>query len=346
MKTLKAIIIGYLSFLALLASHSTKADSSVELKAYGDVYHSQNFDLPANAYRSNDSASGQTALGLAEISILAKHDEASMLLELDQGSSMDDASRGLGQAILGYRPKNSRWNFEAGKMNTHLGAESFKARDNYNYSRTLLNSYGLPIWHMGARASYEIVPEKLTGMVAVYNGANSYADNNRSQSIGGQLRYAYDGFSIAYNLLTGPERANSERDRRTLHEIVAVKGLGSGWELTTDLLHGEENGVDLGSGRTSARWWAAATSLKAPLSQSTYLSPRYEIFRDQHGQAMSRGPQTIQSATLTLGTALSKGLELRVEGRRDFSDHDTFGTGSNARRSQTTGLTGLIFSFP
>ena len=97
--------------------------------------------------------------------------------------------------------------------------------------------------------------------------------------------------------------------------------------------------------KTKAEWYGGFLAVKYALSGVSYISPRFELFRDQHGYLLSAGPQTIRSGTLTYGHTLTKGLDLRTEARWDSSSQKPFTKGLAAKDSQTTLLAALLFTY-
>lgn len=360
-------------------SFAEEPKGSLEWHLFADTYYGYNFNQPAavvapnaasvaassvpdarNTYRYYDFYHNQISLSLLEFSVLAKYGEVSLLTDLDFGSfadsnaasssasgkSIDEVSKHLGQAVVMWRPAGSKFQLDVGKMYSHVGAETVKSKDNFNYSRTVLFAYGMPFWHTGLRLGYELVPEKLQASVYLYNGWNSIYDNNQSKSVGAQLKYSPTPLvTVAYNFLGGPERADSEKDRKTVHELNSSWTLSENLRLLTELLYGEEQGATVAGSRAKAEWYGGFAALKAALSDLSYISPRFEIFRDQHGSILSGGPQTIKSGTLTYGHTLTRGLDLRAEGRWDSSSRNVFSKGLASKDSQTTILAALLFTY-
>ena len=249
---------------------------SVEWHLFADTYYAYNFNQPSavvapnaasvaassvpdgrNTYRYYDFYHNQISLSLLELSVLAKYGEVSLLTDLDfgpfadsnaasssaSGRSVDEVSKHLGQAVVMWRPEGSRFALDVGKMYSHIGAETVKSKDNFNYSRTVLFAYGMPFWHTGLRLGYDVVPERIAASFFIYNGWNSIYDNNQSKSVGAQLKYSPSGLvTLAYNYLGGPERTDSEKDRKAVHELNSSWTLTENLWLLTELIYGEEIG--------------------------------------------------------------------------------------------------------
>jgi hypothetical protein len=336
---------------------------SIEFSGYLDGYYAYNFNkntqvsnisntssataampLGNTSFRAYDVYQNQLALSLAELTIKGRLNDFSALLDLDfgpfadnnarQSDVVDEVSKHLGQAIVSYRAEGSRWSFDFGKMYTHLGLEVAKAKDNWQYSRSILYTYGLPFWHTGARVGYDIIPDTLTASTFLYNGWNSIYDNNNSKTLGFQLKATIANITAVYNLISGPERAQNERDDKTLHELNITWSGISNFSLAADFLTGSERRAVTDSiGRLNdAKWSGASLAAKWTFGRDNkfYISPRYEIFRDDSGYLLtSRISQTLKSTTLTLAHAPRQGIDLRVEYRHDKSNKKTFREGIN-----------------
>lgn len=222
-------------------------------------------------------------------------------------------------------------------MYTHVGLETVKSKDNFNYSRTVLFSYGMPFWHTGARFGYDAIPEKLQTSFYVYNGWNSIYDTNESKTVGAQLKYTpTSNFNLIYNFIGGAERVRSEGNWKTVHELNTTYSVSSDLTFVADVLFGSED---------KAKWYGGLLTAKYVLSDASYISPRFEIYTDKDGFTLGSGEQTIQTYTLSYGRRLTQGLDYRAEVRVDTSDEKNFKTEDGNEDSQTTGLMALLFNF-
>ncbi|MGZ3695877.1 MAG: outer membrane beta-barrel protein [Bdellovibrionota bacterium] len=336
----------------------------------GDTYYSYNFNRPAavtqtsanpsanNTYRYYDSYHNELALGLAELSLKAQKGDVSVVTDLDFGSfadlnaaqpsgAVDEVSKHIGQFVLSYRADGSRWAFDLGKMYTHVGLETPKAKDNWQYSRSILMAYGMPFWHTGLRAGYDVLPNELTASVYIYNGWNSIHDNNSAKTLGGQLKWAKGSTTAVYNYIGGPEQARNESNWKVIHEVNVTTDFLPSWQVGIDALTGREKNVVIGSATTatpSASWYGATLAVKGQLTEKTYISPRYEWYRDNQGLTLVGGAQTVQTGTLTVGHQLNSALQVRAEGRRDWSNQNNFRDGNLVKKNQNTALVGVLLT--
>ncbi len=351
----------------------------VTISGFFDGYYSYNFNNPKqtvglsaasissaeippanNTYRYYDTYHNQFTPSLAELTVKASFREVSLLTDFDfgpfadlnasasspTGAVIDESSKNIGQAVLTYKPSNSKFTFDVGKMYSHLGVETVKSKDNFNYSRSILFSYAIPFWHTGIHIGYDVVPGKFQTSLYVYNGWNSQYDTNRSKTVGVQLRYTpSDKTAIAYNFIGGPERVDSESDWKAVHEINATFLFTDSTSLIADAVYGSEENVSIGGSRTRVQWYGGLIGLRHQYSEQSYLSTRLEIYRDNDGYTLGGMPQTINSVTITCGHELSPGLETRIEARGDFSSESTFVADSGTSRSQATLLVAGLFKF-
>lgn len=358
-------------------SYGQDGKPEVSFNGFFDGYYASNFNSPKptsglssspvsaaaippanNTYRYYDTYHNQLTLNLAELTVKAAYDDVSFLVDFDfgpfadlnasssspSGAVVDESSKNIGQAVVTYKPKNSRFTFDIGKMYSHLGVETVKSKDNFNYSRSILFSYALPFWHTGAHVGYDLLPGKLQTGLYVYNGWNTQYDVNRSKTLGAQIRWTpSEAFALVYNFIGGPERADSESDMKTVHELNVSATLSGSTTLIADAVYGaEENAGPL---RIRAQWSGALLGLRFQIDDVSFFSPRFEVYRDQDGSSLGGTPQTIESVTLTYGKEIAKGFETRLEARGDFSNESSFAKDVGTANSQTTVLVAGLLKF-
>lgn len=351
----------------------------VTFSGFFDGYYSFNFNNPKqpsglsgasvtsasappanNTYRYYDVYHNQFSVSLAELSVKAQTKEVTFLADFDfgtfadlnataasaSGAVVDESSKHIGQAVILYRESGSRLFFDVGKIYSHLGVESVKSKDNFNYSRSILFSYAVPFWHTGVHVGFDAIPDKLQTSLYVYNGWNTLYDTNRSKTIGAQIKYTpTKDSSVIYNFIGGPERTDSESDWKSVHELNGTFAVSDTTTLISDLVYGYEENALIGTNREQAKWYGGLLGVRYQLNEVSYFSPRYELYRDNNGYSLGGAAQTINSVTLTYGRALSSGLETRVEARSDFSDQNSFPKDSGSSKSQTTLLVALLVKF-
>ena len=125
----------------------------------------------------------------------------------------NEVTKHIGQAIFTYTPvKAPGWVFEVGKMPTHIGLELMKSKDNWNYTRSTLFSFGGPFWHTGVHVGYALIPNQLNLGTYLYNGWGTVTDSNFVPTYGLQLKWTpNDRLTAIYNAISGPEQPGNNQ---------------------------------------------------------------------------------------------------------------------------------------
>src|SRR4029079_1870297 len=98
-----------------------------------------------------------------------------------------DVFKAFEQAYVSYLARVGKGlQLDVGKFVTPHGAEVIEAKDNWNYSRSLLFSLAIPYYHTGVRATYSL-NDKVSVMGALVNGWNDFKDNNSGKTFGAQI---------------------------------------------------------------------------------------------------------------------------------------------------------------
>lgn len=313
-----------------------------------------------NTYRYYDMYHNQATLSLAELSVKATRGEVTLLAEFvfgsfadanatvasTSGALVDESSKHLGQALVSYKASGSRWSFDLGKAYSHLGVETVKSKDNFNYSRSVLFSYAIPFWTTGVRVGYDVVPDELQVSLYLSNGWNTSYDVNRAKTSGLQLKYVPSAATtIIYNVISGAERTDSESDLKTVHEINATIAVDPDMQVIFDSVHGSEQNALVGGSRIFASWYGALVGLRSKIDDESYWSPRVEVYRDENGVSLGGPAQTLKSLTVTYGRRLSDGFETRFEVRGEESDQSVFTDRNGPTKKQATALAAALFHF-
>jgi hypothetical protein len=351
------------------------------VQGYLDFYYAYNFNRPPkkstpssngtaamqppnNDYRYYDLYHNQMSLSLAEITIKHTKDDVSMLADLDFGSfadynaqlsdvngtalGTDEVSKHIGQANITYSPSMfKRVSFTVGKMYTHMGLETAKAKDNWQYSRSFIYSLGIPVWHNGASASFAVIPDQLTTSLYVYNGWNSMNDGNDSKTLGAQIKWTPNAnFNLFYNFIGGPETAQ-EASMKVIHELNSSWVINPNFSLAADGILGNSDNTVVAGQTIRAQWGGVSLAAKYQPNSWYSISPRIEYLRDQQGYLFGDGvDQCVKSYTLTNSFYLTEGFESRFEVRHDSSSIERFNSQyGNLKPTQTTAEVAVMYSF-
>lgn len=250
-------------------------------------------------------------------------------------------SAAIQQAYISYlAPIGSGLQIDAGKYVTQHGAEVIEAKDNWNYSRSLLFALAIPYYHAGVRAMYT-VNDKVSFMGTVVNGWNNLEDNNGAKTFGGQVIVKpVPQVSILQNYMVGAEQADNDDDIRHLFDTTVMLTVTDMVSVMGNYDYGKDSVA--GSG---VSWQGLAGYLKVQATPWLAVVPRVEWFDDTDG-FMTGTSQSIKDATITGEVRLMNGLLWRVEYRRDWSDSAVFSKKSGAAiDSQNTFGMGFLYSY-
>lgn len=213
----------------------------------------------------------------------------------------------------------------AGRAYSFFGTETLDLGGNLNYSLSPLTTFG---------------PKTLTGLSVgmdlggglrytqwVGNGWDRVDDNNDAKSLGGtlELNLADPNLRLAFNWIAGPERSDSNGDKRFMLELVLDWKVTAAMTLLAVGQYGEE---EFDGGR--ARFGGASVALRQGFLEvegegwhRLALAVRGSYFRDADG-ARTGEVQDLAEVTATLEVRLLRDAALRVEYRRDWSTKDVF----------------------
>ncbi|HEY3245187.1 MAG TPA: porin, partial [Phycisphaerae bacterium] len=201
---------------------------------------------------------------------------------------------------------------DAGKFVTQHGAEVIEAKDNWNYSRSLLFALAIPYYHTGVRATYTM-NDKFSFMGDVVNGWNNLKDNNGAKTFGAQaIVKPVPQLSIIQNYMVGAEQADNDNDVRHLFDTTVIVTATPMVSVMANYDYGKDSVA--GSG---VSWQGVAGYVKVQALPWLAVIPRVEVFDDPDGFMTGTG-QTMKDATVTGEVKLMNGFLYRLEYRRDL----------------------------
>jgi hypothetical protein len=358
-----------LAGLLLLAPAGRAAAEEPKLQVGGfvDGVFAYNLNRPADhanflpGLGTSAKRDNEVTVNLAQVDVVLAPEPVGFKLSLGFGNAPEvvhaaevrgmatspEVWRHVVQASVQWQTKAGRGLLlEAGVFPSHIGMESFQTHLNWNYTRSWLGELS-PYYQTGLKAAYPF-SDRWSGQLHLLNGWQVIGDNNRGKTVGAQLAYAADKFSLSLNGIAGPELAENDDDVRVLIDGVAT------WKTTPSLSlglsvdaarEGRPDGSDVG-------WWGAGLYARlAPPSSRTALALRGEYYDDEDG-AISGIAQTLKELTVTLEHRPVERLILKLEGRYDTSSalafaDDTVGEDGAPlrRRNQFLVLLGAVARF-
>ena len=265
------------------------------------------------------------------------------------GSTRDQFD--LQQAYISLKPPlsfnlpfgNWQW-IKIGKFVTMHGAEVIEAKDNWNFSRSLLFGYAIPFTHTGIRAGYQFF-DGLSGYLGINNGWDNVKDNNKTKSVEGALAWAASN-KLSFNLagMYGPEQTSNDHSQRGLIDFLATYKPFDKWTVMVNADYGHEDDV-IAAGKDGA-WSGVAGYLRYDPNSWMSLISRTEFFSDRQGLRVVSGTrEDLWEQTLTLELRPYKDLITRLEYRHDESSSKIFTSNQKSVDHQDTLGLEAIYSF-
>jgi hypothetical protein len=308
-----------------------------------DGYYSYNYNTPTTSannqvndlYNFNDKTD---TVDLSAVKLTLNHDPAPIGAHFDfmYGRTNELVTAGLQgdyieQAFLSLKPAKAK-GFEAdfGRFVTSAGAEVIEAKDNFNYSRSLLFSWAIPYTHFGLRTSMPVSKTETLG-VQIVNGWNVLTKNNGWATVGLTSAYVKTKYTWDLNFYTGPEHALPGHGYRNLVDTTLLLTPNAKFNAYINYDWGQNNDSVVGTGIYATgdhkvnNWQGIAFAPHEQFKQVA-LAARYEYFTDPQGFQTG----TAQHLNEFTGTfeykvpKLSQTLITRAEYRHDQSNEPFF----------------------
>jgi len=324
----------------------------MDISGFIDGYYSYNFNQPDAAshagvapgydqinqlYNFNDKTD-QFNLSAAKLTLNHDPDPVGAHVDFIYGrtndlinaaatnSSSADQLNYLEQAFLSLKPPKAKgFELDFGKWVTSAGAEVIEAKDNWNYSRSLLFVNAIPYWHFGARTSMPVSKTETIGF-QLFNGWNNVSKNNGGISGAFTSVYTKPKYVWSFNYLVGPENNNTAYGVRNLIDTTLLLTPPGKLNAYINFDYGsnqdsKEPGAQ-GDNKTNT-WEGIAVAAHEQSTAKSAFSGRAEYFNDPDGFQTGR-PQNLWEITATYEYKWVEGLLSRVEYRFDKSNVQYF----------------------
>lgn len=235
-----------------------------------------------------------------------------------------------------------------GKFATLAGQEVIKTTGDTNFSRSILFGYAVPFTHAGARATYK-VSDAVSLIGGVNNGWDQATDTNSNKTI--ELGVALNpakSFALTAQDYYGVEQVGGipggPQGKRNLLDLIGTFTVSDSLNFVLNYDNGSQENATLANTGT-AHWNGGAGYANYQINELWRLSARAEIFNDEDGYRTGVA-QKWKEATLTVGYAPNKNVELRGEIRKDTSDQASFAFSDGiARKGQSSLGLEAIYKF-
>ncbi len=343
------------------------------LTGYVDTYYNVNFDQPAShvsGLRAWDNYNSGFQLNMVNLTLdkaVSAESRAGYRVSLGFGHQMDviNGSEPVGfvhnrpgwdqylmEAYFSYlAPVGKGLQIDVGKFVTPVGAEVIPTKDNWNYTRSILFDYAIPLYHYGVRAKYTFSPKvALTGFVL--NGWNNVIDNNSGKT--GAVSLALTPtkkLTITQNYMFGPEQNSSyagglptaDKHWRQVVDTTVAYSLTNKLTAQANFDYGRDS---IEGAKDSVYWTGGAGYLRYVFNPKYALTGRYEYYLDHDGFTTGV-PQHMHEVTGTFERRIAGHIVSRLEYRRDISNQPIFYTHSfegPTLKSQNTFTAGVVYT--
>jgi hypothetical protein len=232
------------------------------------------------------------------------------------------------QAFLSLKPPKAKgFEMDFGKWVTSAGAEVIEAKDNWNYSRSILFGWAIPYYHFGLRTSMPVSKTETIGVQAV-NGWNTITKNQGWATVGLTSAFVKPKYTWNVNLYTGPEHYPGPGGYRNLVDTTLLLTPNSKINAYINYDYGQNRDrIVNGAGDTNVNTWqGVAFAAHEQINAIHAVAARYEYFNDPNGYSTGLS-QHLNEFTGTYEYKIPKlpqTVLTRLEYRRDMSDQPFF----------------------
>jgi hypothetical protein len=328
----------------------------MDISGFIDGYYSVNFNRPASTdglgdqlnqlYNFNDKTD-QFELSAAKLTLNHDPDPIGAHVDFVYGRTNSlinaapanttggDQLNYIEQAFLSLKPPKAKgFELDFGKFVTSAGAEVIEAKDNWNYSRSLLFVNAIPYWHFGARASMPVSKTDTIGFQLV-NGWNNVSKSNGGVTGVFTNAYVKPKYTWDLNYIVGPENNNTTSGLRNLIDTTLLLTPPGKYNAYFNFDYGQNTDALAAQGDTKTHdWWGAAGALHTQANAKNAIALRAEYFNDPDGFQTGTA-QHLYEGTFTYEYKWVEGLLTRVEYRYDASNVNFFFTDANANPTKT-----------
>lgn len=249
------------------------------------------------------------------------------------------------QAYISTKPPKAKgFELDLGKFVTSAGAETIEAKDNWNYSRSLLFAWAIPYWHFGLRSSMPVTKTETLG-VQIVNGWNNIGQNTGGVTVGVTSALTEPKYTWSADVYTGKEDTPGQNAYRNLFDTTLLLTPNSKFNayVNFDWGRNQDKMTSAKAGDSNRSTWdGVALAAHEQFTGTQAVAGRIEIFDDQQGYATGTS-QTLKEGTATYEYHLKYGLVSRLEYRHDWSSAPSFHKENGVMTdSQNTVSVGMI----
>jgi hypothetical protein len=328
----------------------------MEVSGFLDGYYSYNHNDPTedangkmNDYYNFNQDANQPGFSAAKLTL--NHDPAPVGAHIDviygrtnRLINLSGQLEYVEQAYMSFKPASWKGlEIDGGKFVTFAGAEVIEAKDNWNYSRSLLFAWAIPYWHFGGRATMPLNKVDTAG-VQVVNGWNNITHAVGGPTIGITNTLTEPKYTWSADVYTGAADSPGQNGYRNLFDttLLLTPNTKINGYVNFDFAQQKNTKTSLGEGNdTRNNLMGIAMALHDQFTSTMAATGRYESLNDAEGFSTGTA-QILQEFTGTYEYKWKYGLLSRVEYRHDWSTQASFHKENGMTDSQTTVSAGVI----
>ncbi|MDR3724111.1 MAG: porin [Terracidiphilus sp.] len=329
----------------------------IDFSGFIDGYYSYNFNTPDNSfngqvndlYNFNDKTD-QFSLSAAKLTLNHDPDPVGVHVDFLYGRTntlvnSSDSANYIEQAFLSLKPPKAKgFELDFGKFVTSAGAEVIEAKDNWNYSRSILFAWAIPYFHFGARTSMPVSKTDTIGLQVV-NGWNNTTKDHSGATVGLTNALVKPKYTWNLNYYVGPENPGTTTGTRNLIDTTLLLTPSGKFNAYINYDYGQNRDAKSAQGDTKLNHWQGiAFAAHAVTSSTQSLSVRYEYFKDYQGFETGTA-QNLQEFTGTYEYKWVEGLLSRIEYRYDWSNKNTFHKNTATMVGDQSTITASLIAF-
>jgi len=303
----------------------------VKLGGFLDTYYTYNFTNGAHVVSGAgnkgtffNNVDDSYSLGLAEVDIMVTQGKVNGHFVLAYGQENNLVLTGVPgvnvkHACLTYSP--DQWNFTLGRFVTWMGNEVIESKSNWNYSRSLMFWFTIPLWHDGMSVNF--APDSNFGITGyVTNGWNTAFALTTGKTYGLQILGKPDpALTVIVNGIVGPDITGASSKSRYVGEAIVTWAATDKFSLALDAEYGGQDAA------TNMTFWGVALYGRYQIESDWAAALRLEVLDDSQNLMTLYGAAPVGPATDVEGRELTLTLEhnfapnmlARLEGRYDYA---------------------------
>ena len=237
---------------------------------------------------------------------------------------------------------DTEFTFTFGKFNAPIGFELLDPPDMFQYSHSLVFTFGTPTNLTGLMASSEL-SDDVDLAVYLVNGWDNNVDNNRAKTIGGRVGLTPDDdISLGLSTIWGAEADSG--NKRWVVDVDGAIEASEDFLLGFEVNYGWENAASGVRPGNDANWFGVLLMTNILLTDEVGLTVRFDFF-DDFDAARTGYDATQYAAAIAPSYQFADGCGILAEYRWDWANRKVYDTTDPNRRTDQIHTLALEMTF-